>query len=109
MPRQTKEKSTHLQELEAVFDRHTRRFSPFDVLGLRPSEAGSEAVPQEESEESNPPTPRGVGATHPADPPTPLGVGGTSLLEVDATPTPAVTRETLGSSASTGMRIHDVL
>jgi len=34
MPKQPKEKSSHLQELEAVFDRHTRRFSPFAILGL---------------------------------------------------------------------------
>src|SRR5438270_10448068 len=38
MPKQPKEKSSHLQELEAVFDRHTRRFSPFAILGLSASE-----------------------------------------------------------------------
>src|SRR6266571_1813915 len=38
MPKQPKEKSSHLQELEAVFDRHTRRFSPFAILGLSSSE-----------------------------------------------------------------------
>ena len=38
MPKRSKEKSAHLQELEGVFDRHMRRFSPFDVLGLRPSD-----------------------------------------------------------------------
>ena len=37
MPKQPKEKSSHLQELEAVFDRHTRRFSPFAILGLSSS------------------------------------------------------------------------
>ena len=41
MPRQPKEKSTHLQELEAVFDRRTRRFSPFAVLGLNRPEQDS--------------------------------------------------------------------
>jgi hypothetical protein len=38
MPKQPKEKSSHLQELEAVFEQHTRRISPFDILGLRTSE-----------------------------------------------------------------------
>jgi hypothetical protein len=28
------EKSEHLKGLEAVFEKHTRRFSPFEVLGL---------------------------------------------------------------------------
>src|SRR5215510_2968327 len=63
MPKQPKEKSAHLQELEAVFDRHTRRFSPFAVLGLRPSETGSEAVPHEKPEETNTPTHMGEGST----------------------------------------------
>jgi len=81
MPKQPKEKSAHLQELEAVFDRHTRRFSPFAVLGLRPSDAGSEAVPHEELKEPNAlTTHRGVDATHPHDPPTPM--------EEDSTPLP---------------------
>ena len=41
MSKQPKEKSTHLQELEAVFDRRTRRFSPFAVLGLNSPEKDS--------------------------------------------------------------------
>jgi len=41
MSKQPKEKSTHLQELEAVFDRRTRRFSPFAVLGLNRPEKDS--------------------------------------------------------------------
>lgn len=37
MARQDKErKSSRLQELEEVFERRTRRFSPFEVLGLKP-------------------------------------------------------------------------
>ena len=79
MPKQPKEKSAHLQELEAVFDRHTRRFSPFAVLGLRPNEAGSEAVPHEEPEELNPPTHTGVDVTHPHDLPTLMGEDSTPL------------------------------
>src|SRR5438132_853323 len=44
MSKQPKEKSTHLQELEAVFDRRTRRFSPFAVLGLnRPGQDSVDA------------------------------------------------------------------
>jgi hypothetical protein len=35
MARHAKQKSAHLQELEEVFERRTRRFSPFEVLGLR--------------------------------------------------------------------------
>src|SRR5918996_4213701 len=37
-PKETKEKSAHLSDLEATFGRHTRRFSPFEILGLRASE-----------------------------------------------------------------------
>jgi len=109
MPKQPKEKSAHLQELEAVFDRHTRRFSPFAILGLRPNEAGSEAVPHEEPEELNPPTHTGVDVTHPHDPPTLMGIDKSPLTEVDVTHAPAVTRDTLGSSESTNVRIQDVL
>jgi hypothetical protein len=86
MPKQSKEKSAHLQELEAVFDRHTRRFSPFDVLGLRPREVESEAVSQQELEAPNPPTPMGVDATHPHDPPTPMGVDSTPPMGGRSTP-----------------------
>src|SRR5215831_12110871 len=72
MPRQPKEKSTHLQELEAVFDRRTRRFSPFAVLGLNSPEYEStesqieNAVPAS----NDPPTHPHVGTTHPHAPPT---------------------------------------
>src|SRR5688572_23653769 len=66
MPKQPKNKSTHLQELEAVFDRHTRRFSPFDVLGLRPQAAEeTPALQPEDTQQSISPSHRGVDATHP--------------------------------------------
>lgn len=65
MPKPAKEKSAHLQELEAVFDRHTRRFSPFDVLGLRPSEEPAEAPDLQETEADIPPTHMDVDTTHP--------------------------------------------
>jgi hypothetical protein len=38
------EKSAHLKELEEVFKKHTRRFSPFEILGLTPQK------PEESSE-----------------------------------------------------------
>jgi len=79
MPKQPKEKSTHLQELEAVFDRHTRRFSPFDILGLRPNKQLTDAPPVQETEEDILSTHIGVDATHPHDPPTHIEVGGTPL------------------------------
>jgi hypothetical protein len=63
MPRQPK-KSTHLQELETVFDRRPRRFSPFAVFGLNRPEQDS-VDSQEESA-----APGGNG------PPTHMGVGG---------------------------------
>src|SRR5262249_1908415 len=142
--------------------RHTRRFSPFAVLGLRPNVAGGEAVPHEAPEESNPPTHTGVGVTHPHEPPTSLGgdsphlpregihttvevkknltttvndprewevppphrgegaphphdpptrvkVDQIPLAQVDVPPAPAVPRDTLGLSASTDVRIQDVI
>src|SRR5215831_13303498 len=99
MPKQPKEKSSHLQELEAVFDRHTRRFSPFAILGLSSSERdkddalstieeGGTSAPgegihprvvevQEETTSHTdphgcgmPPTPMGVGVIHTHVPPT---------------------------------------
>jgi hypothetical protein len=66
MPKQSKEKSAHLQELEAVFERHTRRFSPFDVLGLRASEQDT-ADPPQEAQDENISIHRGVDDTHPHD------------------------------------------
>ena len=121
MPKQAKDKSAHLQELEAVFDRHTRRFSPFDVLGLRSSETQSE-----ETQETSLPTHTGVDATplpgeriHPkvvdvkkiltttldphesSVPPTHMGV--------DATHTHGQRPTALAPSTAPDMRIHDVL
>ena len=66
MPRQPKEKSTHLQELEAVFDRRTRRFSPFAVLGLNRPEQDSvdsqaESAPGGDHPPTHLPTHIGVG------------------------------------------------
>src|SRR5215468_4784214 len=67
MPRQPKEKSTHLQELEAVFDRRTRRFSPFAVLGLNSPEDDStnsqveNAVSASNDTPTHPPTEEWVG------------------------------------------------
>src|SRR5215467_2015452 len=67
MPRQPKEKSTHLQELEAVFDRRTRRFSPFAVLGLNSPEddSANSQVENAVSASNDPPTHPHVGTTHP--------------------------------------------
>jgi hypothetical protein len=70
MPKQPKEKSSHLQGLEAVFERHTRRFSPFDILGLRTSEGESPELERTQTDQEEQPTHMGVGATHPHDPPT---------------------------------------
>ena len=66
MPKQPKEKSTHLQELEAVFDRRTRRFSPFAVLGLNRPEQDSvdsqaESAPGGDHPPTHLPTHIGVG------------------------------------------------
>ena len=72
MPKQPQAKSTHLQELEAVFDRRTRRFSPFAVLGLnRPEQDDVDA----QTKSADP----GCGdpPTHPHDPPTHPHVGTT--------------------------------
>ena len=81
MPKQPKEKSAHLQELEAVFERHTRRFSPFDVLGLRANEQDTADPPLREAQDENAPTHRGVGDTHPHDLPIHMGEGDTPLSE----------------------------
>jgi hypothetical protein len=49
-----KKKSAHLKELEETFERHTRRFSPFAVLGLTPHEE-EPAEPPENAEPISPP------------------------------------------------------
>lgn len=70
MPKQPKEKSAHLQELEAVFDRHTRRFSPFNVLGLRSSEQDTSGSHIEGIKTNETFTHIDVGTTHPPESPT---------------------------------------
>jgi len=65
MPKQPKEKSPHLQGLEAVFERHTRRFSPFDILGLRASGGESTDLEGTKIDHEEIPTHIGVDATHP--------------------------------------------
>jgi hypothetical protein len=82
MPKQPKDKSSHLQELEAIFEQHTRRFSPFDILGLRTSEGEISAPDRTTTDQEELPTHIGVDATHPHGPPTHMGV--------DATPIPGV-------------------
>ncbi len=79
MPKPAKDKSAHLQELEAVFERHTRRFSPFDVLGLRAREEPPDVSQPHEIEAEIPPTHIGVDTTHPHDTPTHMSEGGTPL------------------------------
>ena len=86
MPKRPKEKSPHLQGLEAVFERHTRRFSPFDILGLRASEGESPEPERDKTDDQERPTHMGVGTTHPHDPPTHMGVG-TTHREVGTTHT----------------------
>src|SRR5215813_9641533 len=77
MERRDKEKkSAHLQGLEEVFERRTRRFSPFEVLGLREEGGLSPGKPAQDQLDpplglGNPPTgglntPRsGVGLDNP--------------------------------------------
>jgi hypothetical protein len=50
-----KKKSAHLQELEEVFDQHTRRFSLFAVLELTPNEEET-AEPPDDAESASSPT-----------------------------------------------------
>jgi hypothetical protein len=52
-----KKKSAHLKELEEVFERHTRRFSPFAVLGLTPDEEEATQLPADSELTSLPATP----------------------------------------------------
>src|SRR5438093_1187732 len=65
MPKQPKEKSPHLQGLEAVFERHTRRFSPFDILGLRARGGESTDLEGTKIDHEETPTHIGVDATPP--------------------------------------------
>ena len=77
MPTPPKDKSTHLHDLEAVFDRHTRRFSPFAVLGLSApaQETGNAHVAEDDAAYTS----MGVDGTHPHVPPTPMEEGGTPI------------------------------
>jgi hypothetical protein len=64
-----KQKSSHLRELEDVFERRTRRFSPFEVLGLKstvdiereidahPALAPLSSTEEKSEQKSDPPTP----------------------------------------------------
>ena len=63
MAEPNREKSEHLKDLEAAFEKRTRRFSPFEILGLDSSsgdEPESESTPEEPVEErvdiARPPT-----------------------------------------------------
>jgi hypothetical protein len=79
MPKQPKEKSPHLRGLEAVFERHTRRFSPFDILGLRTSEGESPELDRTKIDQEEIPTHIGVDDTHPHEAQTHMGVDATPL------------------------------
>jgi hypothetical protein len=82
MPKQPKEKSSHLQDLEAVFEQHTRRFSPFDILGLRTSEGESTEPDRTKTDQEETSTHMEVDATHPHE--------SSTHMEVDATPIPGM-------------------
>ena len=77
MPKQPKEKSPHLQGLEAVFERHTRRFSPFDILGLRANGGESTDLEGTKIDDEETPTHMGVDATHQHGSQIHIGMGAT--------------------------------
>ena len=79
MPKQPKEKSPHLQGLEAVFEKHTRRFSPFDILGLRTGEGESPELERAKTDQEEISTHIGVDDTHPHEPQTHMEMGATPL------------------------------
>src|SRR5215468_7272028 len=79
MPEQPKEKSPHLRGLEAVFERHTRRFSPFDILGLRTSEGESPEPDRTKTDQEEISTHISVDDTHPHEPQTHMKMGTTPL------------------------------
>jgi hypothetical protein len=68
--RDKEKKSVHLQELEEAFEKRTRRFSPFAILGLTPQ--GSEK-PAETAEEQPPALEPSEAGSVSAEPPTGLG------------------------------------
>src|SRR5262244_233027 len=101
MPKQPKEKSPHLQGLEAVFERHTRRFSPFDILGLRASVGESTELEGTKIDHGETPTHIGVDATHPPDPQTHIEVGATPLPGVWIHPRVVEVQEDLTNNSET--------
>ena len=89
-------KSAHLRELEEVFDRRARRFSPFSVLGLS-KESGEDAVEENEAEQNKSrigPSP-GVGL------PTPPRGGSDPPISGYIPPVPGVGRPTPGTGRPT--------
>jgi hypothetical protein len=133
MPKQPKEKSPHLQGLEAVFERHTRRFSPFDILGLRASASENPEYEEAKPEQEESLTHTDVGGTHTHEPPIHMEMGATPLpgmgihtgvvvvkenltnnnipthIGVDGTHPPDATNDLQSSSISAEVGIHDVL
>src|SRR6266704_2499970 len=108
MSKQPKEKSTHLQELEAVFDRRTRRFSPFAVLGLnRPEQASVDAQSEGDGAGGkDPPTHSPVGTTHPRV----VVKNTTTAPKSTHAPTHVPTPKKVGQKQPhTAMRMQDVL
>jgi hypothetical protein len=97
MERRVKEKkSAHLQGLEEVFEQRTRRFSPFEVLGLR---AGGDLEARNIEEENQGPPPGGL--LRPGGGPTPPTTGpnrstpDTGLVDPEGgRPSPGVGRPT---------------
>ncbi len=95
MERHGKEKkSTHLKELEEVFEKRTRRFSPFEILGLT-REQGQETAKGQEFGASD------STATPPLEETDP-GVGPTSP------PTPGADRPTYGSPRPTSGSLRPI-
>ena len=50
-----KKKSPHLQQLEEAFEKRTRRFSAFEILGLTPE--GDQKAPEDQPSQSGPSVP----------------------------------------------------
>jgi hypothetical protein len=84
-------KSAHLKELEEVFEKRTRRFSPFAVLGLA-SEQGPEVTKPEGPQAS----PVSLPAPESSNPDPGVGLPATPRGGSDP-PTPGSTRPTPGS------------
>jgi len=84
MANSDRKKSEHLKDLEATFEKRTRRFSPFEVLGLESKHKDD----TEQDFELNEPIDKEVDEVHP-----PLGG--------DSTPTPGYNPPTHGYNQST--------